>query len=101
MGTVTERDAAHAEKLLEERRAIWRARREARVAHAREVEAKGREGLMQTRGEHEAQQLRQAEVTRNALRRHPREATVTRTKPPVVVRVSQPRLSLRRKLPPR
>ena len=98
-GTVIERDAAPAEKLLEERRAM--AMREARPAHAREVEAKGREGLMQARAEHEAQQLRQAEVARNALRRQPREATVTRTKPPVVVRVSRPRLSLRRKLTPR
>ena len=94
-GTVAERDAVHAEKLLEERRA----KREA--THAREVEAKPPDGLMQARAEHEAQQLRQAEVARNALRRQPREATVTRTKPPVVVRVSRPRLSLRRKLPPR
>ena len=100
-GTVTERDAAHAEKLLEERRAIWRAKREARPALARQLAAKRPDGLMQARAEHEAQQLRQAEVARNALRRQPREATVTRTKPPVVVRVSRPRLSLRRKLPPR
>ena len=99
-GTVIERDAAHAAKLLEERRAIWRAKREARRAHAREVEAKPPDGLMQARAEHEAQQLRQAEFARNSLRRQPREATVTRTKPPVVVRVSRPRLSLRRKLPP-
>jgi ProP effector len=98
-GSVTERDAAHAEKLLEERRAIWRTKRGATLA--RQVEAKPREGLMQARAEHEAQQLRQAEVARNALRRQPREATVTRTKPPVVVRVSRPRLSLRRNLPPR
>ena len=92
--------SAHAEKLLEER-AMWRAKREARPAHAREVEAKPPGRLMQARAEHEAQQLRQAEVARNALRRQPREVTVTRTKPPVVVRVSRPRLSLRRKLPPR
>ena len=98
-GTVIERDAAHAEKLLEERWAIWRTKRGATLAP--QVEAKRREGLMQARAEHEAQQLRQAEVARNALRRQPREATVTRTKPPVVVRVSRPRLSLRRKLPPR
>ena len=100
-GTVIERDAAHAAKLLEERRAIWRAKREARPAHAREAEAKPPDRLMQARAEHEAQQLRQAEFARNSLRRQPREATVTRTKPPVVVRVSRPRLSLRRKLPPR
>ena len=98
-GTVTERDAGHAEKLLEERWAIWRTKRGATLAP--QVEAKRREGPMQARAEHEAQQLRQAEVTGNALRRQPREATVTRTKPPVVVRVSRPRLSLRRKLPPR
>ena len=100
-GTVIERDAAHAAKLLEERRAIWRAKREARPAHARRLEANRPDGLMQGRAEHEDQQLRQAKVARNALRRPPREATVTRTKPPVVVRVSRPRLSLRRKLPPR
>ena len=100
-GTVIERDAAHAEKLLEERSAIWRAKREARPAHARRLEAKRPDGLMQARAEHEAQQLRQAEVARNAVRRPPREATVTRTKPPVVVRVSRPRLFLGRKLPPR
>ena len=100
-GAVTERDAAHAEQLLEERRAIWGAKRETRPAHAREVEAKPPDGLMQPRAEHEAQQLRRAEFARNALRRPPREATVTRTKPPVVVRVSRPRLSLRRELPPR
>ena len=98
-GTVTERDATHAEKLLEERWAIWRTKRGATLAP--QVEAKRREGLMQARAEHEAQQLRRAEFARNALRRPPREATVTRTKPPVVVRVSRPRLSLRRKLPPR
>jgi len=98
-GTVIERDAAHAEKLLEERWAIWRTKRGATLAP--QVEAKRREGVMQAGGEHEAQQLRQAEVARNALRRQPREATVPRTKPPVVVRVSRPRLSLRRKLPPR
>jgi len=84
-GTVIERDAAHAEKLLE----------------ARQVEAKRREGLMQAEAEHKAQQLRPEEVAPHALRRPPREATVTRTKSPVVVRVSRPRLSLRRKLPPR
>jgi ProP effector len=98
-GTVTERDAAHAEKLLEERWAIWRAKREARLAP--QAEAKRREGLMQAEAEHKAQQLRPAEVARNALRRQPSEATVTRTKPPVVVRVSRPRLSLRRQLTPR
>jgi sRNA-binding protein len=64
-GTVIERDAAHAEKLLEERWAIWRTKREARLAP--QVEAKGREGLMQARAEHEAPQLRQAEFARNAL----------------------------------
>jgi ProP effector len=100
-GTVTEREAAHAEKLLEERRAIWRAKREARPAHAPQLAAKRPDGLMQGRAEHEAQQLRQTEVAGNPLRRQPREATVTRNKPPVVVRVSRPRLSLRRKLPPR
>ena len=98
-GSVTERDAAHAEKLLEERWAIWRTKRGATPAP--QVEAKRREGLMQAEAEHKAQQLRPAEVAPNALRRPPREATVTRTKPPVVVRVSRPRLSLRRKLPPR
>jgi ProP effector len=100
-GTVIERDATHAEKLLEERWAIWRTKRGATLAHARQLEAERREGLMQAEAEHKAQQLRQAEVARNALRRQPREATVTRTKPPVVVRVSRSRLSLRRKLPPR
>jgi sRNA-binding protein len=91
-GTVTERDAAHAEKLLEKRWAIWCTKRGATLAP--QVEAKGREGLIQARAEREAQQLRQAEVARNTLRRQPREAMVTRTKPPVVVRVSRPRLSL-------
>ena len=98
-GTVTERDATHAEKLLEERWAIWRTKRGATLAP--QVEAKRREGVMQAGGEHEAQQLRQAEVARNALLRQPWEATVTRTKPPVVVRISRPRLSPARKLPPR
>ena len=72
-GTVLERDAVHAETLLEERRA----KRGARLA--RQEEAKRREGLKQAEAEHKAQ--RHAEVSRTGLRGHSGEATVTTTKP--------------------
>lgn len=94
-GTVTATQAANAKKILEERKDAWHAKREARLAHAQQVEAKRREKLMQAEAEHMAQQRRPAEAARNGLRRQPREATVTRTKPTVVVTVSRPRLSLR------
>jgi ProP effector len=94
-GTVTEAEATHAEMRFGEIRAVWRAKCEARLVHARELEAEDRRRLLQAEAEHNAPQRRQVEAANNDLCRKPRGATVTRTKPTVVVRVSRPRLSLR------
>jgi sRNA-binding protein len=95
-GIVSAADAAHAEKILNERKANRRAKDEARLEHARQVEAKRLEKLVQSEVGHKAQQRGPA---RNDLhkRKRPQEATVTRTKPTIVVTATRPRLSLPRR----
>jgi ProP effector len=91
-GIVTAIEAIHAEKVFNERKANWRAKDEARLAHALQVDADRREELMHAELGHKAQQRGQA---RDGLhKRRPQEATVTRTKPTIVT-VTRPRLSLR------
>ena len=94
-GTVTEAEATHAEKRLGEIGAVWRSKREARLAHARELEAKDQQRPIQAEAEHKTPRRRQAEAAHSGLRREPRKTTVTRTKPTVVVRLGRPRSFLR------
>ena len=92
-GSITEAEATHTKRRIGEIRAVWRAKREARLVQVREVEAKHRERL--TPGaEYKPQQRQKALADPNSPSKRRQQATVTRTKPTVVVTVRRSRLSL-------
>ena len=94
-GSITEAEATHTKKRIGEIRAVWRAKREARLVQVREVEAKHRERLTQPGAEYKPQQRQKALADPNSPSKRRQQATVTRTKPTVVVTIRRSRLSLR------
>jgi ProP effector len=95
-GTVTASEATHATKILAERLVAFCAKREARKARERELEAK----RLMKRQQAEAEEWRQeAQAARADIRKQPMQATATR--PVVVVKINRPRFSLRPSSTPR